>query len=224
MVARKIIYKPSPEYREFLAQKAEKRRAERQAVREFADAVRASDGKRTARAFSVVEELGQWTAAMRAVAVLPPPTNDFRRRFLGVWLSVGDSLRNNVEDDLVLIDALRVLLPPYKGSALKLYRGETGWNRRRRTYGLAWSTSKEVARQFAEGSARTSVGGSVLIETLAPAKAIICAPAEVDDRYGELEVLVDRKRLRAVNVLERFEQAPLQRARGTTGRVRLVTV
>jgi hypothetical protein len=46
--------------------------------------------------------------------------------------------------------------------------------------------------------------GSQIIETLAPAKAIICAPALIDDDDGEAEYMVDWRRLRKVYVLECF--------------------
>jgi hypothetical protein len=46
--------------------------------------------------------------------------------------------------------------------------------------------------------------GSQIIETLAPAKAIICAPALIDDDDGEAEYVVDWRRLRKVYVLECF--------------------
>jgi hypothetical protein len=60
-----------------------------------------------------------------------------------------------------------------------------------------------------------STGGSVLLETLAPAEAIICAPALLDDRYGEKEYIVDRRRLTFVNVIDRFPQLSVDEFRAT---------
>jgi hypothetical protein len=81
-------------------------------------------------------------------------------------------------DDLFLITALRSLLPHYIGLApLTLYRGDSLWNRRRRTYGLAWTTELEVAR----AAARAGVSA----KTTASGQAIISAPAHGEDRYGE---------------------------------------
>ena len=45
---------------------------------------------------------------------------------------------------------------------------------------------------------------SVLLETLAPRDAIVCAPALLGDHYGEIEYVVDRRRLAAVKVIGRF--------------------
>jgi len=176
-------------------------------VRNFARAVRTANAELLVEALNVIEEQYLWTAAMRAVAQSPCRSNEFRGRLLDLWLDSGDRVRNEVNDDLLLIRALRAMLPRYNGPAVKLYRGETFWNRRRRTYGIAWTTSAEVARDFANERARRGCrGGSVLIETLASPAAVICAPAFVNGRYGEREYLVDRRRLRSVTVLERFEQ------------------
>jgi hypothetical protein len=59
--------------------------------------------------------------------------------------------------------------------ALTIYRGDSWINRSRCTYGPSWATSIEVARTFAEGTGCTSVGGSVVLEAMAPADAIVCA-------------------------------------------------
>ena len=49
---------------------------------------------------------------------------------------------------------------------------------------------------------------SVLLETLAPRDAIVCAPALLGDHYGEIEYVVDRRRLAAVKVIGRFPGFP----------------
>jgi hypothetical protein len=67
----------------------------------------------------------------------------------------------------------------------------------------------EVARGFANGHWRTFNGGSVVISTLAPREAIISVPGLEHERFeAENEYLVDRRRLKAVDVLERFSQPP----------------
>lgn len=44
------------------------------------------------------------------------------------------------------------------------------------------------------------------METVAQPDAIICAPYLLDNRYEEQEVIVDRRRLGRVMVLERFAE------------------
>jgi hypothetical protein len=117
---------------------------------------------------------------------------------------LGDSLRQEVGDDLILCDALRVLLPPYKGPApLRVYRGEQAFNRKRRTYGLSWSRDREVATSFANGFTRYAEGGSVLLEANAPRPAIISI---IGSWRNEKEVIIDRRKLNEVRVLARYPQ------------------
>jgi hypothetical protein len=105
---------------------------------------------------------------------------------------------------MTLVKALRVLLPPYSGPGLTLYRGDSAWNRRRRSYGLSWSDTLDTAASFAEGPFwRSAQGGSVLLRAEVPAEGIICAPALMDNGHGEDEYLVDRRHLRRVTMLQR---------------------
>jgi hypothetical protein len=188
---------------------AEDRRLGRTIVRDFVTAVRTANLSLVLDLLEQIDERSLWLSAFRAVAKVPCPDDDFRLGFLRVWVHDGNTIRDKVDNDLVLVAGLRSLLPPYSGPAVTLYRGESAWNERRRTYGLAWSANVDVARDFATtGMCRRSKGGSVLLETLAPPEAIVCAPALMGTRYSEQEYLIDRRRLPTVKVLERFEQAP----------------
>jgi hypothetical protein len=138
----------------------------------------------------------QWNASTHPAS--------FRRHCLSIWLRHGDGFRSDITNDFLLIKLLHVLLPPYKGPALTLFRGETFWNRCRRTYGMAWTTNIEVARDYAGDKQRRSPSGSVVLSTCAPAAAIICAPKLIDNRYGEDEILVDRRKLHHVAVVTRI--------------------
>lgn len=80
---------------------------------------------------------------------------DFRLTFLALWEEQGDTLRSSINDDLVLINLLRLFLPPYTGPSVELYRGETAWNRRKRTYGPSWSADREAATCYATLTAVT---------------------------------------------------------------------
>jgi hypothetical protein len=108
---------------------------------------------------------------------------------------------------MALVKALRVLLPAYTGPRLTLYRGDSAWNRRRRSYGLSWTASQAVAEAFADGPLwRSCQGGSVLLQADVPPEAIICGPSLLANRYGEEEYLVDRRHLRSVAVLRRYTE------------------
>jgi hypothetical protein len=147
---------------------------------------------------------GGWRRAFRSVAGISLP-EETKHIFLSIWLRYGDHIRLECGSDLDLIIGLRAILPPYEGSMVHLYRGEGVFNRRRRTYGLSWSADREVADSFAKGIWRQTQGGSVLLETVAPADAIICT----SDDFGESEFLVDRRRLHRVFVLQRYSELPV---------------
>ena len=151
-------------------------------------------------------ECGGWARAMRAAARLISVPRAVQEVFLQVYMTNGDRIREEC-DDLALADGLRVLLPKYEGPPMLLFRGESFRNRSRRTYGLSWTPSADIAHSFAEnGFYRTFDGGSMLLETLAPPAAIICAPALVDNKYAEKEYIVDRRHLTVVTVIDRFSQ------------------
>ena len=107
---------------------------------------------------------------------------------------------------------MRVLLPPYTGPELTLYRGDSLWNRHRRSYGLAWSARIRVADAFAQGWWQSCQGGSVVLRAEAPADTILYAVHGSDgDHYEEAEYLVDCRRLCRVEVVSRYGQVSLLR-------------
>lgn len=198
-----------------LKQKAEAK----QAFRDFVEGAASADLRRMTASCNLLDygewDGGGWARAMRAVARLKSIPRATQRFFLQIYLTYGDHIRQEC-NDLDLTDGLRVLLPKYKGRAMLLYRGESAHNRARRTYGLSWTACADVARSFSLSElTRTSDGGSVLLETLAPAEAIICAPALLDDRYAEKEYIVDRRRLKVVKVIDRFSQLSHDQFRST---------
>lgn len=179
------------------------KRAARAAVARFVRAVASADLRALGRTFEPLEHFCQWEAALREIACQPPPSMEVREAFLRVWGSVGDALRSQVEDDLVLLDGLRVLLPPYTGRAAVIYRGESAWAHTHGTYGPAWSLDESVADHHAQkGMCRHHEGGSVVLRTHAPAEAIIV------ERPGtaEAEVIVDRRKLGRVEEIRRYPQ------------------
>ena len=128
----------------------------------------------------LVDKLCVWDRAFRALVGHEVPMA-LRSRFANAWPDIGCALRNNVGDDLALIAGLRVLLPPYTGGPVQLFRGDSAWNRRRRTYGPSWTTNIEVAGQFADDTPwRTCEGGSVVITTIAEPEPIISMPRAND--------------------------------------------
>ena len=131
----------------------------------------------------------------------------------------------SVGDHRALCNATSVLLPRYRGPAVRLFRGAGAAERRRRIYGISWSADVEVADRFAR-ERQVMDGGSVVLETVAPTAAIISAvdypkpftQEEIErfkrehpdsliiEFHEEREYVVDRRRLDAVTVVRRYPQ------------------
>lgn len=185
----------------------ERRRQERESVVAFVAAVGNANMAEVSRAVIGLDLRGTWRPAFRSIARLQlNPGLRFRRKALAWWIKHGDSIRCEVNDDCLLIAGLRVLLPPYTGPAVTLYRGDSLYNRHHRTYGLSWSARRAVAESFARGIWRTFTGGSVLVQTSAPATAIVCRVGRASDNHQEAEYIVDRRRLEGVKAIARYPQ------------------
>ena len=176
------------------------------------------------------ETVSGWTVAIRAVGRrLQSVTPEVQQAFLPVWVQ-HKMLSLTVGDHRALCDAARILLPRYQGPAVQLFRGAGAGERRRRIYGLSWTPDIAIAERSARERQRWD-GGSVLLETLAPPAAIICAveypePFTVEELkrefpglsqrtietlagqgyHDEREYVVDRRRLGAVTVARRYTQ------------------
>jgi hypothetical protein len=123
---------------------AEERAHIRRGVRALVDGAARGDWELFNQGVSVVEchattDRG-WRSAARGIAELPTIPPRFRRQFRDLWVSKGDSWRIGIKSDLVLIDLLRALLLPYKGSGRRLWRGDSAGNRQRRTHGMSWTS------------------------------------------------------------------------------------
>lgn len=187
---------------DFYRVKAEESHRNREIVRSFIDVVTKGDLDHLSDCIGQIEDHYLWDQTFRDLKTISAPAQ-IRTAFARMWCSRGDHLRSCVNNDLTLIRGLRALLPPYRGPALQLYRGEGVFNRRRRTYGLSWTSEINIARQHAQHDEYRD--GSLLITTFANPQAIISRPAKRGERfYGEKEYLVDRRGLKAVEVLERY--------------------
>lgn len=191
---------------------------ERKALAQFVQAVRLGDLPMVVELFGLIDEeiRDGWRRAFLRLAKIDRVTDEMQTCWLRINLKFGDHIRQEVGNDRLLICVLRVLLPPYRGPAMTLFRGDGALARKHRTYGASWTSDRAVAESHAAGLWRQSTGGSVLLQTVAPPDAIICAVSSVEDRYGETEYLVDRRRLGPVTVLRRFSHRQLLPAKRVT--------
>jgi hypothetical protein len=126
--------------------------------------------------------------------------------FLSIWIECGHHIRREVADDVVLLDALRRLLPAYDGLNVRLFRGEPWKDYSVQRHGICWSSDRAAAEVYARGLNAMAEGGGVLIETVALADAIISRAATTGVCGWEFEYVVDRRRLAEIRSLERFPE------------------
>jgi hypothetical protein len=96
---------------------AEEKRREKLALGAVLDGVRDADLERFIEGLSRLDiVLYGWRKAMRRIVRLEPdPPRAFREGMLRAWVRYGDHIRLETGDDLLLVKALRALLPPYDG-------------------------------------------------------------------------------------------------------------
>ncbi len=214
----------------FAEQWREDRRAAKAATGHFVRACR--DGDVAALRAAVARVNGTvdgWVVALRSLTRnVQSVSPDIQQAFLEVWM--GKRLSLSVGDHRVLCNAARILLPGYQGPAVRLFRGTRASERQRRIYGLSWTTEIAEAEFFARNALQEKHAAGVVLETLAPSAAIICAVAypkpltikelrrefqgmteETLERWArggyhhEREYVVDRRHLNAVTVAHRFQ-------------------
>ena len=193
---------------EFHESLRQERRQSLAAGRAFAEACRRSDLQAFHETVNFINEAtcDGWRHAMRWAARLDQRVDEaISEAFLKAWIE-NKSIADNFESSSMLIPALRNLLPAYTGLGLRLYRGGSAREVRRRRYGLSWSTHIHVAEKFAADGRQCSEGGSCVVETDAPCTAIIGSTELAGDYYNEGEYLVDRRLLGSIRVTRRFSQ------------------
>jgi len=138
-------------------------------VNMFLAAMKRADKSAARQAFDLIDAQGLWKEALSAARQLESIHPNASDEFHAHWTERGFRVREVVADDALLLDALRNLLPAYKGPSLGLYRGENldKWLARR--IGFGWTPEKEPATTFACGLAATEGAGGVLLFAEVPA-------------------------------------------------------
>jgi hypothetical protein len=177
------------------------RRTDKRVALAFVEACKAGDAERV---YNLAEHLGEgtlngWRQAIRNIArEITEVSPEVRDAFLAYWVQhKGFGIR---EDHRALRIVARVLMPPYSGPAMRLYRGACIKEWRHRIYGFSWTSNIEVARSFAQNYSYVP-GGNLVMETVAPRKAILCAVGAEEDEY-----IIDRKLLKGLTVVQRYSE------------------
>lgn len=145
----------------------------------------------------------EWRTFMRDLTACAPKCPLIATRFHTHWHVGHHHIRVLVDDDELLMDMLWKWLPRYTGPELLLYRGENIDRFELGRIGTAWSDKKSVAKMFASGLNAEGKGGLIL-ETIAPADAIIAGPSAHSKYLGEYEYTLDTRRLSTIKVNSRF--------------------
>lgn len=182
----------------------------RDAVKAVVDAMTMGNAYLFSDAIEGLYYTGAFRSAFLAIRRHAGLSDAFKRELGGVWVLHGSMIRNGVNDDVLLAQALRNILPPYQGEGLTLFRGEGANNRRYRRYGLCWTSDRAVADYFAHDSAKSYRNGAVVLQADVPREAIVASVHELDPENGEYEYLVDRRFLRPemISVLDRIPFTP----------------
>ncbi|MGW1423852.1 hypothetical protein ACWAT4_27440 [Bradyrhizobium manausense] len=145
-----------------------------------------------------------WRTTIRKVArEVSSVSPDMRLAFLGVWIG-HKNMPNLVRDNVTMYAAARVLLPPYHGPAVRLYRGTAHRRRRRRVGVTSWTANMEIAEIFARQHAESGRDG-VVFETMADPKAILCSVPDAGGAPDESEFIVELRYLAEVSIVRRLK-------------------
>jgi hypothetical protein len=189
----------------------QERRQARQTLKHFVEGAARGDCERMLSAIDALKFGDMWQAgwkhALRRIVRLGSVPDCTRVVFLRAFVRWGDSIRGATGADATLLDALWVLTPRYRGKGRRLYRGASieEWEKRR--YGISWSASRKVADSHAQNGFYSSLSNRILMETVAEPAAIICKVPNYENRYGENEYLVDRRKLGRVTRIRAYPQS-----------------
>ena len=122
------------------------------------------------------------------------------------WVVAGHRVREQISNDRKLINLLRILLPPYNGVTLHLYRGENQIRFNAGSIGLAWTTEIRVAQMFGQGLNSCPSGGILLKAKFQP-EAIICEPNRHSKYLGEYQYTVDPLQATNMEVVEHYPES-----------------
>ena len=152
--------------------------------------------------FRRISAEGRWREHAIALTA-STPTNEVASAFSVFWIEQGHRIREQIEDDKLLVRLLRLMLPAYAGPDVEIFRGENKQRWELAKVGFAWSPNIEIGRLFAEGLNSVKTGG-VLLKAVATPVAIISGPVAHSNYLGECQFTVDPSLLDDISVVQYF--------------------
>lgn len=140
--------------------------------------------------FQVVTRLRRWRSVVRDLLATSQCDQDTLTAFAEAWIEAGAHIREQVGDDSLLVRLLRMMLPPYRGGSIRLFRGENIDRFAASSIGLAWTPMRGTAEMFGRGHNAVESGG-VLLSAVFPPASVISGPVAHSEYLGEDQYTVD---------------------------------
>ena len=153
--------------------------------------------------FEDVRKAGKWHDHADCLIKQKQIDTHFSNQFHTYWTEHGGSIREQVNDDHLLIVMLKNVLPPYSGQDQILFRGENQDRWQNGKIGVCWTSSIETARLFGKGVNATRSGG-ILLKCWVPEGGIIAGPSDHSIYLGENEFTLDTTMLNKIEEIEKY--------------------
>jgi hypothetical protein len=171
-------------------------------VRATFSAAQAGDVKGLIAALTQCKLRGTLAHAFRKIGHLRAVDPSIYSCVASWWQANGYDVGSAKSNDRALVRGLRVLLPPYIGPEVRVFRGQQFPKLPLRNIGMCWTNSVSTAERDANDFCQSSVGESVILEAIAKPSAVILAISGRHDgnQYGEAEYIVDPTLLENIRV------------------------
>ena len=169
---------------------------------EFGDAPAIPAGPRISQVLDDITSERRWPAMARHL-LQDPGSTYFRQALATYWITAGHHIRGQIGDERIVAELLRLVLPPYTGEAMVLYRGENALAYESGRIGFAWTPDMDVARMFGRGLNASPGGGLLLKARFAPG-GILSGPNKYSLYLGERQYTTDPFAEVQIEVVERF--------------------
>nr|WP_226375914.1 hypothetical protein [Pantoea stewartii] len=150
-----------------------------------------------------IHSRNRWGEYVKSIKNSKTATASMKEAFHSKWIESGAFIREKINNDLFLTELLTLLLPPYSGTNLVLYRGENKARFDEGRIGFCWTQDTSIAEMFGSGlNAYNSPG--LLLRAEAPACSILAGPNDHSRYLGENEFTVNPSLLSSVIVIETY--------------------
>lgn len=173
-----------------------------QTLCKFQEFLKNEDSEGLQVAMRTMDRLECWCEIFKRLSLNPNGVTG--KQLLKFWVTYGlYHIPNSLKGDLVyFVDALKMLVPPYSGPSLKLYRGELEARHQNRIYGIAWTSRLEAAVVFARRR-EPDEGTGVVLEIDATPSMIVVRCEDSHLWNHEQEYIIDPRHIQEVRSLDR---------------------